>query len=956
MHQFIRFITVSLLATGVAHAAGTPAGTAITNQARGTYKDASGTSQATTSNEVTSIVQQVGDVSVTPDGTPDAPGQTQQAVPAATVVFPYTLVNTGNGTDSFTVDATSFTGPVVGGKTAIAAQNITLYRDSNGNGVLDPGERTPLPTITVNSTQKPAVLNVAADEQVTVFVEYTVPAGATTDNVVTVTPSATSVFDGTKTDTNNYNRTAIVNNAVFTLGKTVSAVSPFKVASSVAAERTLTYTITATNTGSQAGDIVIADDIFANGSDLPSGSSIGTVACTPSSCTTIGTDSARAFQRKFTDVAVGQTVSITVTVVIPKDAPASPASDPATNVATAKFYAPNTNLTVNPNAPEIGSVTSNPSNFMIPKAPRALVGPRADADADGFNDTTSAAVTSYLSPEGYTIAPSGDTQGAGSVSAGTSVTFSQRLRNAGNTTDTFNLSGLVTGLPAGVTVQFLKLDGTPMADSNADGLPDSGPLAASDAVDFLVKVTFPPTTPADADGGNVRVTATSTTDGTVSEFTTNTVAKVKGPGVTFGDSNSYGTGSYSATLGTAAETAQSPINRDARPGVTVSFPMDVINLGGSDDSFNLAGTATFTLTNGSQQTVGVMYYPRSADTNGDGVLSSDEIAAATPITNSGSVPGGGDTDASGEVTVFAVVPVPANAAPGVIPVAQTAASPTSGASNSDTVPSTVTVSAVRSFTFTPDRSGTVTSPGTVIYTHQIKNTGNATITGADVTVTATMSGSTFGWGALYSFDGTTYYGTLAGAKAALSVVAGGTATLHVKVNAPAGLVFGAVNVLDITLATSDTGPLKVTDTTTVVSGKLNITKSVVNCVTDPTCAASTSGATVKPGEYLHYDLVAKNLSTETLTQFQFADTVPANTTLVAVTSTVAGAYYRVNGGTWTAISAASPNGGFTASVSATSGSVIEFLIDTDSMPGPSANDTTLAPNQSVQVGLTVRVK
>src|SRR3954467_3067984 len=116
----------------VAYAVAPPANTSIGNQASATYTDASNTQRTVTSNTVITIVQQVASFTLTTDG------QSKPAAPGGQVVFPHTLTNTGNGTDTFTLSAASN----AGGNFNLT--NIALYADFNSDGV--PDNSTPITT------------------------------------------------------------------------------------------------------------------------------------------------------------------------------------------------------------------------------------------------------------------------------------------------------------------------------------------------------------------------------------------------------------------------------------------------------------------------------------------------------------------------------------------------------------------------------------------------------------------------------------------------------------------------------------------------------------------------------------------------------------------------------------------------------------------------------------------
>jgi uncharacterized repeat protein (TIGR01451 family) len=115
-------------------AAGTPAGTAISNQATATFEAVTpGGDTRSDSNVVTTVIQAVCAVSVTPGGTVAAPGQSTDLLPGERAVFRYTVVNAGNERATLPLsarreDASAF------------APTLALYADLNRNGVLDDGE------------------------------------------------------------------------------------------------------------------------------------------------------------------------------------------------------------------------------------------------------------------------------------------------------------------------------------------------------------------------------------------------------------------------------------------------------------------------------------------------------------------------------------------------------------------------------------------------------------------------------------------------------------------------------------------------------------------------------------------------------------------------------------------------------------------------------------------------
>ncbi|MDB5044097.1 MAG: hypothetical protein JWQ08_147 [Deinococcus sp.] len=117
-----------------ANAVGTPAGTNITNIATASYEPlAPGGATTAQSNLVSTTVQALCAVSITPNGSVLAPGQTVTLLPGENTTFRYTLVNAGNSAATLGVvgriETESIFTPVLG-----------VYHDLNNNGVVDTNE------------------------------------------------------------------------------------------------------------------------------------------------------------------------------------------------------------------------------------------------------------------------------------------------------------------------------------------------------------------------------------------------------------------------------------------------------------------------------------------------------------------------------------------------------------------------------------------------------------------------------------------------------------------------------------------------------------------------------------------------------------------------------------------------------------------------------------------------
>lgn len=109
----------------------TPAGTQVVNQARATFG-----AQATSvpSNQVTSEVLVICEPSISPQSTSQEPVQSMVTLAGQAVSIPFRLSNGGNGT--FLLDLSAVIEPGAGWTPA----SVTLYRDVEANGRLDPGD------------------------------------------------------------------------------------------------------------------------------------------------------------------------------------------------------------------------------------------------------------------------------------------------------------------------------------------------------------------------------------------------------------------------------------------------------------------------------------------------------------------------------------------------------------------------------------------------------------------------------------------------------------------------------------------------------------------------------------------------------------------------------------------------------------------------------------------------
>jgi len=780
------------------------AGTSIGNQASASYTDASLISRTATSNTVKTVVAQVYAVALTTDG------QSKTAAPGAQVVFPHTLSNKGNGSDSYTLSIANITG------NNFDFTSMFIYIDANCDGVAD--NTTNLNGSTVSLAYGASTCFVAVG---------VVPSSALAGNVGKFKVTATSVGDGTQT-TFNTDTTTATGNAVMAVTKAMSGTS------GASPSGPYTVTLTYTNNGNASSSSVKLIDALPSGMTYVAGSGLWSVTGA-----TVLTDATGDTQGTSPTIDYSVT-GTTVTAIISSVAPG--VSGTVTfKVNIASGVAPGTQANTasyqyNDSVSNVGPFNTNTVNFSV-------------------------AQTAAVTITGATVA---------SAAQGATVSFTDPVTNNGNGTDTFNITVASPGtFPAGTTFALFKSDGvTPLLDTNtvADGIPDTGPLAAGATYNVIVKATLP----SSASGGgpySVNVTATSSFDSTKTSTAADVLTTITANTVDLTGLNKIGGSSPSPVGVGPGPEASAQDTQSGNPGATLTYVLYVNNTSAQSDTFDLSTT-------GSLPSGWTLAFRKSAGTD------CTTANLSTVITNTGTINGGAN------MLVCAIVTVPSSAAAGTTAINYHAQSPTTGAA--DTLHDAATVNTVHSVTFTPNNSGQVFPSGSVTYTHTITNSGNVTETITFVTPTADNQS---GWSStLYQDNGSTP-GVLDSTDSAVSgsttftLAAGASATMFVKVTAPSGAAIGTVDSTTATaLYNSGASSAVATDSSTVIAGQLRLVKQQS---LDATCAGNFAGATwttaditsgAKPGTCVLYQIVATNQGTANVNSAVVNDSTPAYTT------------------------------------------------------------------------------
>lgn len=260
-------ILAALLLPGAAQAAGTVAGSSISNTATADYV-IGGSASTATSNIVTLRVDEKLDLNLVWQDAADVGVGT----PDTARILTYLLTNTGNGNDSYALSVTN----ALGGDQFDPAV-VDLYLDANANGMFETG----VDTLYVPGTNDPVL---AADAAQVIFVRNDIPAGlnngdlgdsrlSATSNTGSGVPGTafvnagdnnTTAVVGTSGATGDATGTYAVTTTTVTLAKSVVITDPAGGNQPVPGA-TLNYRIDATVTGSgTATGVVIADPLPAN--------------------------------------------------------------------------------------------------------------------------------------------------------------------------------------------------------------------------------------------------------------------------------------------------------------------------------------------------------------------------------------------------------------------------------------------------------------------------------------------------------------------------------------------------------------------------------------------------------------------------------------------------------------------------------------------------------------------
>ncbi len=830
-----------------AHAAAPAAGVSISNIAVASYKDATGAPQTVNSNEVRTTVLQVASFTLVAD-------RTATVNPNGQVALSHTLTNTGNGTDTFTLNLVNL--PLSGVIDTTDLSNIAIYIDANGDGVADNTTNLATQSVTlpagqsvnlivvgtapINATNGQAAQLSISATTTTALAPSQVAAGATVSNTDTVTITGDAIVNVTKS----------ANVTTANVGSTVE------------------YTLTYSNTGNTTATDLVIRDLLPENVTYVTGSARW--SNTAPAALTDGVDAADAYSFNASTGTDGE-----VRFTIP--------SLPANTTGTLRF-----SVTIDTTAPA-GAIV-NKGHFGYDANGPAAGGTIAEAPTNNSTVTVNAtrlgvindsATVRYSDAQRVPADPLlDDTQTVAAVPQGGTTSFPVYVHNTGNVSQIYEVTVNSADLPAGSSVQVLR-NGAPLTNITGSTAVDVGPIAVGGVAELSVVITLPAgfsETGLDTSyaivtispvGNELEVDRTALV---IDEITAARVDLTNGNVLVYGDANvqtAEGEGPYDANIIVDS--------LSTTPGVAVEFPVEIYNGGNSPDNFNLTAAVPAGWT----------------------VVFLDPTTRQV-VTNSGNVAPGATRE-----LIAVVTPVNNALVDPTNDVILTVTSPVSGLS--DSIKNNVAITEVRALNFTPDRQGQVAPSGTVTYVHTLRNNGNvvegnalnelpiAVTTTGNIGSVVTVGIDLNGDGQLAA-DGTE---TIQG-NDLFSVLPAGLSpftsySVLVKVEAPGSAQPGQEDITTVRINPTGTingvlapASVQIIDTTTVTAGNVRLVKTQA---VDHDCNGTLSSGTAipaaytqgvidaQPGQCVMYRIVATNEGNAAVTNVVITDATPAFTTI-----------------------------------------------------------------------------
>jgi len=752
--------------------------------------------------------------------------------PGGKAFLPHIVTNDGNGPDSFTLAATEQ-------NTGALDTTLVFYPDADMDGVAD--SATPI-------TSTPVL---APGEQYGFIIEASASSTQTgTDDIDVV---ATSALDNTITDAN-VDTLTISNGAIVEVVKSMTVDPASGTGNNAIVDEgdEVTITLTYTSTGLVAADNYVVQDILdgrlnyvpnsASWSDatgaLDEANAANVADQTNGGGQTIAWsyDSAQTLQFVLSSVPSGRSGSVTFKATIADGAPAGIIPNTATQSVDGTAF-PDSNT---------ASVTVD-EQFSLEIDDTKI-------NLDGTRDGTVASATDTDGTANDIVADNVD------VYQGATIPFEFVISNTSNVTDSYTLDVNNLDFPAGTTFRMVAEDGaTPIVGT-------VGPLASGDSIKVTLLATLPTNVdPVPTTEYTANVVTTSENSGTFDSSTAEFTGAVLASAIDLENDvvGSEGDGAFPTDGG------QPWVTQNADPGETVTFPMNVENGGTTSDSFNLS----------------------LAQALPAGWTVEFQLADGTVVSNTGTIPAGGNLD------FFAVITSTEGYPPSDNPIDILVESAVTG--QSDRIVNRVTINKVVDVAISADQETQAAPGGIVDMVHTVTNNSNVAITEGAILDSGLVdfSGAVY-WDANQNgvIDATevivdNFDDLVDGiAPGSNGLAAGDQISLIYRVQTPSSSIAGVSEIGTITLADSlnagvdtdvNTADNAVDDKVVIVSGDVTLTKMQY---IDPNCDGTVGTFTknrldVEPGQCIRYQIEAENTGTSNAGNVRIRDVAPAYSTI-----------------------------------------------------------------------------
>lgn len=803
----------------------------IGNQATLTYQTLGGTNKLLQSNIVLTTINQTYALALDPD-------RIVEVTAGKDALFNHTLTNYGNGTDSFKITH-DYTG-----------RTVTMYLDSNNNGVLDAGENEIVP-----SNGEYLINEIGPWESQSIIVRVSTTGSETAQ--VTSTLTAKSVGNVTKTDTatETIKFTAKANVGVY------KALSSASGASDVAREVTV-YLKVFNDSTTYAKDAVLTDTLNTKFTYVENSAKWQDYKTDTVTSITDNYDQSGivySVTKKNSDGTGNDIINFTV-----KQVPQNTLVESKGGVLSFKVLVKE--------GETVGSIT-NKATFQFKS------GEETTPITGKESNTVTYSVLKYVRAT-FT----GDT--VANAQAGQEIRFVNVFKNVANAPEIYNLAIADKFFPVGTTFRMaLQTPGQgerPALDNNGDGIIDTGTVEINETVNVILYAQLPQNITNLQSNYTVKKVATSTHTPTYNLNVLDTLTTLTAATVDLTNREDLATNINAPGKGLGPE--QSPVTQiSLNPGQTGNLVLYVNNTSSYiTDTFKLEVSTKADFSDQNLPVgVGVKFK----------ISGGVEVTSTTPILPNNSL------------RVDAEVSVALNTTAKTVPLYFRVTSLTTGAK--DIKYDAVTVNAIRNVSITPNNTGSTYAGGQVIYTHTVRNNGNVLEGDGNASNVFIVLSETQTWAATDVFLDTNGNGifdigidTPFGDFATIGgLTPGQEVKIFTRVVAQVGAPAGSINITtvrpDVTVGTYSTPAVVTvaTDTTTILAEDLTIIKGQ-KLTAGGTYVTTTQKA--NPEDIIYYRIEVKNNGAVDAKNVQIKDTVPYFTTIISGTGAGEGTGYKAS--------------------------------------------------------------